>query len=114
MLPKKNRLSREEISGVLSKGRTVSGAHMRLKSMPANLPAFAVTIPKKVISGAVSRNRARRRIYAALKDSVGQKVPLQGLIFVQTDISRLPYQVIADEIQALVRGSQGKVMRKTA
>ena len=67
MLPKKERLSREEFTQAFSRGRKTHTAYASIITHKAADFKAAVVVPKKVYKSAVTRNRMRRRVYGLLK-----------------------------------------------
>ena len=68
MLPKRERLTAEEVRLVLSEGRSIrGGAFCSLKTYKnKEKSAAAVVVSKKVAKSAVVRNALRRAVYASL------------------------------------------------
>ncbi len=84
MLPKRSRLSAEEVREVLAKGSGRRGRILSLKIVSGGAPfRSAVVISKKVAKTAVTRNRVRRAVYSVL-----QRVSLpptgRAILFVQS------------------------------
>ena len=73
MLPKRRRLSAEEVREIIAKGRPVRASFLSLKyiSGPQALRA-AVVVSKKISKKAVIRNRVRRALYRALHTMDGK------------------------------------------
>ncbi len=83
MLSKRTRLTTEEVQKVLTAGRGKRGSLLALRSIQAPGPfKCAVVVSKKLAKSAVSRNRARRSVYEALRKS---SLPPSGhaILFVQ-------------------------------
>lgn len=66
MLPKRSRLTAQEVRDVMKAGRSARVLGLSAKIMPAASPKIAVVISKKVAPGAVERNRLRRLVYRSL------------------------------------------------
>lgn len=67
MLSKKNRLSRNEFDLFFRVGKRSRFTAFELVSAPHTGFHVAVVVPKKVASGAVVRNRVRRKIYGIVR-----------------------------------------------
>ncbi len=63
MLPKKERLSREEFNRFFSVGKRFSAPSLQVVYTPHETFHASVVVPKKVSKRAVLRNKIRRRIY---------------------------------------------------
>ena len=72
MLPKRSRLTAQQVEEVLKSGKTARLAGLSAKYMPGASPKAAVVVSKKVAKGAVERNRLRRAAYAALARALPQ------------------------------------------
>ena len=60
---------------------------------------FAVVVSKKVASGAVARNKIRRKVYEAIRHFLQTHTDAPSAIFiVQKDITKISFGDIADEI----------------
>lgn len=67
MLPKKGRLTAEQVKNVLAQGRSVRTPLLSAKHIRGEGPVrVSAVVPKKVAKGAVERNRIRRALYRAL------------------------------------------------
>lgn len=73
MLPKKNRISRKEISEIFKVGRVVYSSNLFLKyvvNKGLNEPKVSFSAPKSVSTKAHKRNLLRRIGYDSLKDKI--------------------------------------------
>lgn len=92
MFPRRNRLSRDEIAEVTKSGRVVRTPllSVRVLDNPTNgrgLYKFAFVISKKESKTAVSRNRAKRRVRAAMRRVLPQQSkPLYCIIFIKKEV----------------------------
>lgn len=71
MLPRPHRLSHSDIADVVSGGKTFHGPHFSVRALfvpERDRSGAAAVVPKKVVKGAVKRNRLRRRVSAAIAD----------------------------------------------
>lgn len=72
MIPKQNRINREDFEKIMKKGGIGSSSLFSLRFLknPLNKGHFSVVVSKKVAKTAVSRNKIRRRAYSVLGKSV--------------------------------------------
>lgn len=66
MLPKKTRLTAEEVRAILKDGRPARSATLSAKYKVKSPAKAAVVVSSKVAKSAVDRNRLRRAAYAVL------------------------------------------------
>src|ERR1017187_9526958 len=94
MLSKANRLSVKEFDLVVKTGRELYSPLFTLKYIGANNFKFSPTAPKKTFKTAVSRNRVRRRIYAAVREVLSSKKikPNHIVLIVKKDIADIDSQ----------------------
>lgn len=71
MLIRSLRLTKKDVERVYKKGRTVKIDHILVRFLPnrTSHTRFCVVISKKVLPLAVSRNRAKRKIYELIQKS---------------------------------------------
>jgi len=82
MLPKASRFTREEFDLLLKGGRSRNYPFFSVRSAPGFVGRkVAVVVSKKGAPLASSRNRARRRTYAAIRPSVAFLPPRVGVAF---------------------------------
>jgi ribonuclease P protein component len=70
MLSAKNRLNKREVERIFRKGANLSESFLyaRFLENKAKRSRFAIIVSKKIHSGAVERNRLRRKTYAILQE----------------------------------------------
>lgn len=70
MIPKKNRINREDFGKLLKNGKFINSGTFSVRYLrnSLNLSHFSVVVAKKVAPKAVSRNKIRRRIYSILNE----------------------------------------------
>ncbi|HEY4501891.1 MAG TPA: ribonuclease P protein component [Candidatus Paceibacterota bacterium] len=68
MLPKSSRLGAQEVRAVIQGGRSVRAEGLSAKFKASSTPKVAVVVSKKVVGGAVERNRLRRLVYQHLPE----------------------------------------------
>jgi ribonuclease P protein component len=93
MLSKANRLSAKEFNLVVKTGREVYSPIFTIKYVPASDFKFSPSAPKKIFKTAVSRNRVRRRIYAAVRKIISKKniKPNMIVLIVKKDIKDIDH-----------------------
>jgi len=103
MLPKNHRLSKKEFALVINTSTGIHSLFFVLKHIPAPVFKFSPTAPKKIFKTAVSRNRTRRRIYAAVHEIARAKKVKPNLIalVVKKDIKDMDSQRLIRILQDL-------------
>jgi ribonuclease P protein component len=66
MLPKRSRLSAQEVKDVLSKGRSARAGAVSARFLPGGSSKASIVVSKAVAKKATERNRLRRAGYRAL------------------------------------------------
>lgn len=89
MLPKKDRLTRQEYWKVMRSGKSVFGQNASVKFIKNNLDhsRYAVVVSSKISKKAVVRNSLRRKLYQVL--SKRQNTGLDIVIFPQISMLNL-------------------------
>lgn len=100
MLPKENRLTRQDFTDIQGGKRTTT-EHFSCTSHPSPLLKVAVVISKKVAKRAVDRHLLKRRIHSVIH----KKSPPAGVynIYARKDSLSLTYAQIETEIATLLR-----------
>ena len=102
MLPKKNRLSRKEF-GLLRSGATYRSRLLTLRLVRGGSAVkFAFTVSKKAFKDAVSRNKARRRGYAAIGGLFPRLLPAVGAFSLNPGLGMPSVDDLASDIEALL------------
>jgi ribonuclease P protein component len=103
MLGKSQRLSRTAFSTAFRSGRRYQSPHLTLIHAPAAHFAGAVVVGKKVAKSAVTRNRVRRRLTAALRESsVITQNPGAFIMITKPGAANISSRVLRAELQALL------------
>jgi len=103
MLPKKERLSREEFNRFFSVGKRFSAPSLQV--VYVSNPTFhaSVVVPKKVAKRAVVRNKIRRRIYDIVRR---HKSVLENrgvfIFFTKTGIERKSYAQLKEDVESVL------------
>ena len=111
MLPKVKRMSGEDIDLLFSHAKTVKNPLFIMKYMkkgemlvgkatiPKNMAKIAVAASKKIFPTAVLRNRARRRIYAAVKVANADTLPYFIVFMPNREAIETPYALLVTAIE---------------
>ena len=98
MFPRRERLSREQISAALPAGRRVSSKYFTI-ILPKEGGGFAVILPKKVARLSVTRHLIKRRVLAALKTL---SHPAALIIFPKAAVKDIQYKDLKEELGNLL------------
>lgn len=103
MLSKGRRLSTKEFDLVVKTGREIYSPFFTVKYIPASSFKFSPAAPKKTFKTAVSRNRTRRRIYAAVREIISPKKtnPNMIVLIVKKDITEIDSPHLVRALQEL-------------
>ncbi len=103
MLPKRERLSRKDFSHFFSVGRRVHTTWCMLVVAPCNTLHVSVVVPKKVVQGAVARNKLRRRIYDIVRRYRHEKT-LTGVYIIVVKQLAIPmeYSTLQEAVQKIL------------
>jgi ribonuclease P protein component len=107
MLPKTLRLSRQDFLIVKRQGKSFKSKIFSLAASPntLNTSRFAVVTSTKLAKNAVVRNRLRRKIYEALKDTRSDKMDI--IIFPRPEALKLSHEEICFELDSLLSKVSG-------
>jgi len=89
MFKRRARLSKEEIALVSKGGTSVHTPLFSIKTLPfsqktlGNIPKFAFVMSKKEEKTAVGRNKAKRRLRAAMRRFTPSLKPLYYMVFIK-------------------------------
>lgn len=110
MLPRSKRISAQGHALSQKKGVVLFSEHLSLKitENPAKKPQsgkFSVVVSKKIEKKAVSRNKARRRVYAIIRDLLKKKEfpPSLYIFFIVRSIEQLSHQELSEEIDIILK-----------
>lgn len=92
MLPKSERLTKNQVEAVLATGRRHSSLYffatvLAAPVASASIPAFAVVVSKKTADTAVERNKLRRRAYSAIR-------AVKKIVLARQNGKVLPFHVV--------------------
>jgi len=101
MIKKQNRgISKKEVERLLQQGRRtrLSGGFVCYRPSQEKQPRIAVSVAKRATSGAVGRNRIRRRIQAATRTLLTRR-PINDYVLVWTDATDPSVEQLENELQ---------------
>ena len=106
MLKKNHKLSRSDFTTVFETRKVHSSLHFTFRFVPVDSWdefGVSVVVSKKVESGAVDRNKAKRRAYYALKVlSEDFKKPFKGIFVMKKSVISMDFYDLQTELQTLV------------
>ena len=97
-MPRKNRLTKEEIEEVLSKGRRTNFSLFSVSWLktPGKTTKFAFAVSKKQYKQAVLRNKAKRRLRECTRKALFG--PGKYIFFAKNTINEAPFLELKEEI----------------
>lgn len=100
MLPHTTRLGKKLFTEVVKTGVAVHADNIwfKYRKIGNENGRFSVSVPKKASKLAVSRNRARRRIYSAIVPQKG----LYGIFLAKNDLIHVSFEKIKAEVASLL------------
>ena len=92
---------------VYKNGTAKYGAMMTIKSVSNDrrkTPRIAVVVSKKVLKGAVGRNRIRRRLYELFRHELPKLHQNRDIVCIVTsaDVGTIDHETLANELQSLL------------
>lgn len=103
MLKRSHKISRREFLSV-SPARPFHTDHLSIRAVPAESTQFSVVASKKVARTAVSRNRLKRRVYAALENAYPRlNNSHRAVFYAKKGAEELPYSAIQEEVLFLLK-----------
>jgi len=105
MLPKKERLRREEFNRFFSEGKKIHSPSLQLIYTPNPEFHASVVVSKKVYSHAVKRNKLRRQVYDMVRRYCIQNGKLTGVyIFItKKSITENTFQETYNEVEMCIK-----------
>lgn len=103
MLPKKERLSRDEFNRFFSGGKRIHSPHIQCIYSPNETLHVSVVVSKKTAKTSVMRHKIRRRIYDIVRRH-RQSTGLAGvfIFLTKTGISTLQYDALKKEVEQII------------
>lgn len=101
MFKKSERLSRFEFTHFFGVGAKKHFKHLTVITSPSPSLKVAVVVGKRVAKSAVKRNTIKRRIYAALRRSIGTPKKV-FIVVVKPSFSTLPRKAAEMEINEMI------------
>jgi ribonuclease P protein component len=106
MLPKQRRVSQALFQEVMQRGKSFHAPHMSLRLLYKDgltTSHFAVSVPKKVSSKAVERNRIRRRLYPLIRGYEQRLTfPAVAIFFAKNGSIDASRDVLQEEVKGLL------------
>ncbi len=102
-------MSGDEITLLFLRAKSVKNPLFIMKYMKntAGKPLFAVASPKKIFKTAVLRNKARRRIYGAIRSSKMETLPFfsnYSVVFIPNiEAIKAPYKILVKTIEDICK-----------
>lgn len=106
MIPKLNRINREDFEKILKKGRLQNSGLFSLRFLenPYNTTNIGVVVSKKVAKTAVSRNKIRRRAYSLVQKYLKPlKPPYFLAFFAKKGAEKAAFKEVEAEISDLLQ-----------
>lgn len=100
MLSKGQRLTRSEFQAVFESGTRTGNSAFTYINKPAEEPKAAIVISKKLLPGAVDRNRFRRKLYNLIK-KIG--LTTTSIILVKKPALTLSKEELSQKLEELLR-----------
>lgn len=102
MLQSSKKLHKSEFPEIVRKGRTFHSDHLYLRVVFSDTDSkVAFVVPKKVIKGAIQRNKIKRKGYNILKEL--DIKPLKGIFFAKKGIEDVTFQQLEEEIVDILK-----------
>lgn len=111
MIKKSKRLNKESFNEVFRNGGVERSNSFLVKRLndPKDKGLFAVSAPKKDFKSAIERNKAKRRLFSAIKDVLlkkedvsEEKVKKHYIFIAKKGVLEIAYSKLIDEITAII------------
>lgn len=108
MIAKKNRVPREKISYILSKGGSSTSRFfiIRYTGNDVNFSRYRTIVSKKIDAQAVNRNKLRRQIYEATRENIKieeKNSPKYDIILIpKKSIKETDFKHISEDISSII------------
>lgn len=103
MLKKKQRLSRNEFTNLMKKGRRVHDTHLSLVFTPGTETKCGLVVSKKVAKNATARNLLRRRVYVVLGKNLAVLTNKHVVVLTKPSIQTLSFEELANTLENLIQ-----------
>lgn len=102
MIPKTNRINREDFEKVMKKGGFLNSSFFTLRFLKnvENKGNFSVVVAKKVAKTAISRNKIRRRAYSVIGKYV--KTPYFIILFGKKGVEKATFSEVEADIVSVL------------
>jgi ribonuclease P protein component len=102
MLKKKQRLSRDNFTQLLKKGKRLHDTDVSLVFMPTLETKCGVVVSKKTAKHATARNLVRRRIFAILGENLENLSHLHVAVVTKKSVVHIPYSELKEILNNLI------------
>ena len=106
MLPKKNKLTSEEVRSLLSRSQKIKTPDFSIFWRNTDLTTkAAVIVPNRLAATAVQKNRLKRKVYESLRLWLGENKPKKEIIVIVNNINtaRIKGMDLRDKITHTLR-----------
>lgn len=101
MFTSSKKLHKSEFPKILKNGKVIHSSHLYLRVVfDGKDTKLAFVVPKKIVKGAVSRNKIKRRGYNVLKELDIKS--LKGIFFTKKGIKDVSYENLKAEIEEIL------------
>jgi len=103
MLSRQNQLNTFDLKELKLAGKRVHSTLFSITCAESrqNINKYSLSVPKKLYKKAVDRNRAKRRIFAIIKE-INNKKNGHFSLFLKVNIDNLPYLGLKKEIEGIL------------
>lgn len=102
MLPKAEKLNALDLKKLRKAGKRIHTTLFSVSYLSQDVTKMAVSVPKKVYKKAIDRNRAKRRVFAALEKLKNVKNKGYFEFMVKMDINNLPFETLQADMKKVL------------
>jgi len=100
MLSKNKRVSKKLFTEILEKGLVLYGDFFIFKYVHSKNPHFSVVVSKKILKGAVARNKLKRKGYNAIREIKTEDI--SGIFFYKKSGINKNFKEIKEDIYSIL------------
>lgn len=101
MLSKQNKLNTFDLKELKKAGKRVHSTLFSVTYMASPTQKYGISITKKTYKNAVDRNKAKRRVFAAIKDLNNKKNGYYNL-FLKENIDKISYLELKSDLETVL------------
>lgn len=101
MLKKESKLGSIDLKKLKKEGKRVYSTLFSVTFLPQTVSKFSVTVSKKLYKSAVLRNKAKRRVFAILKDLTPKSNGFYDF-FLKSQIDKVNFTDLAEEVKKIL------------